>query len=169
MRKPAWIPRLVQITEALERSDVASFRRAEVEAIFGISRSGAKTLILVAGGKAHGNELIVSRESLLDYLRHSPAAQDAMQELGRRKRLAHTLAKATEDLRLHSVKLPVTPADQWTLLRDLTSISLQPGELRVVYNDAYDLMAQLYRLAVAAGNEWDAFVRACSASREGAA
>ena len=160
-RTKPWIGRLVQITEALESSAVERFTRAEVEHLFGIGRSAASDLMKLAGHSLLSGELTVTRESLLFYLRNSREGQDAMAELARRKKLARTLQKATEEVRLRAIHLPVTSADEWTRFQDLPNVSVEHGILTVAFSDPLDLFTQLYKFAKAAGGEWDVFVKMC--------
>jgi hypothetical protein len=162
-RPKSWLPRLVQITEALEASDVPHYDRGDIERIFDIKPSAAKDLMKIVGVIPGGviQNQYVSRGNLLAYLRNSPDAQDAMAELARRKKLAVALRKAGDEARLRAVHLPVTSADEWTRFQDLPNVSVEPGRLTVVFTDPLDLFTQLYKFAKAAGGEWDVFVKMC--------
>src|SRR4051812_23937926 len=131
-RPKPWLPRLPLIIEALEAQaeDWHWYTRRDIELLFQVGRTAAGELMHVAGitrPAAPGLEAAVSSENLLHYLRNSPDAQDAMQELRRRRKLAERLAGANEDTKLRAVKLAVTPADEYTLLRDLPNVSIDPG------------------------------------------
>ncbi len=84
-----------------------------------------------------------------------------MAEIARRKRLAAKLQQANDEARLRAVVLPCTGADEWTRFQDLPNVSIEPGRLTVSFADPLDLFAQLYRLAKAAGGDWDVFLRMC--------
>lgn len=172
-RPKPWFPQIAKIINVLEASEDSSFTRADIEEVFQIRRSAAVALMKVAGNAAHAActaKATVSRENLLSYLRYSPEAQDAMQELTRRANLAHKLKAAGEDAKLKAVVLPVTSADEWCTLQDLPNVSIEPGMLRVAFSDPKELMADLWRLCKAAGGDWGAFERACGSgeSRKGA-
>jgi hypothetical protein len=162
-RQKPWVNRIVQIIEALHASEVDSFKRRDVEQMFGVARSAATELMTIAGmvRRRDGTEAFVTKENLLFYLRNSPDGQNAMTELARRKRLGQTLQKASEEARLRAIHLPVTSADEWTRFVDLPNVSVQPGVLTVLFSSPEDLFGQLYRFAKAAGGEWDAFLKMC--------
>jgi hypothetical protein len=162
-RTKSWLTRLPIIVESLEGSAAAGFSRIEVERIFQVSRSQATQLMAVAGAIKHGTgvDATVSRENLLFYLRNSHEAQDAMAEVARRKRLAVTIRKAADESALRAVQLPCTSADEWTRFHDLPNVTIRPGVFTVVFSDAIDLAAQLYRFSKAVGGEWDLFLKMC--------
>lgn len=160
-QKP-WLLRLPLILKALEESEQKQFSSRDVEMLFQVRRSAAYSLMNVAGIRSG----TVSRANLLHYLHHSPDAQNAMQELGRRKRLAATIEKASEEAKLRKVAIPVTPADEWCTLQDLPNVSIEAGLLRVAFSSPIELMADLFRFAKAAGNDLDAFEKACGVKPE---
>jgi hypothetical protein len=163
-RQKSWILRMPLIVESLEASQVAHFKRSEVEKLFQIKPTAAAQLMSVAGATkpgGPGTEAVVSRDNLLFYLRNSPDAQDAMAELARRKKLAQTLRESAEEAKWRTVRLPCTKADEWATFEDLPNVSVEPGMLTVAFTSPEDLCAQLFRFAKAIGADWDAFVRMC--------
>jgi hypothetical protein len=165
MARPiAWLDRIPYILKALEGMEPDSFlRRREVQELFGISQSAAITLMKVIGTAIATDSPVpvVTRKQLLRYLQHSPAAMGALAELDRRRKLAAKLAAATEDTKLHRVKIPITRADDWCNIHDLPGVAIAAGELRVSFTSAVDCFRQLYRLCKAAGHDWATFERLC--------
>jgi hypothetical protein len=47
-------------------------------------------------------------------------------------------------------------------------VQIEPGRLTVVFSSPLDLFAQLYRLAKAAGGEWNAFLKMCTPADDSA-
>jgi hypothetical protein len=166
-RQKPWMPRLPLIIEALQVSTVEWFLRSDVEKLFACKPTAARDLMAIAGKSdpGPGMEARVSRQNLLWYVTHSSEAQDAMQELARRKRLAETLNQAALDNKLRRVQIPATAGDKYALLRDVSSVSLKPGKLEVVFTDARDLVHQLFRFTMAVGNEWDGFEKLCEETK----
>lgn len=163
-RPKPWLGRLPLILQALEALSEERLKRRDVEQIFGIGRSAANELMNVVGlakGAGAGEPAAVTRANLLDYLTHSTEAQDAMAELARRKKLAEKLAVASDEQKLRRVAIPVSSADEWCTLAELPNVTIEDGVLRVAFSSPRELMADLYRLAKAAGNDWDAFERVC--------
>lgn len=160
-RPKSWIPRIPHILQYLEADLAPHYKRGEVEKLFNVSPTQAKELMWVAGAGRGVDQLIVSRSNLIAYVKHSPEAQEAFRELERRKRLATTLRAADDDAKLRTVPLPCSSADEWSKLRDLPNVSIQPGRLVVTFTDPYDLFGTLYRLGKAAGNDWELFQKMC--------
>jgi hypothetical protein len=164
-RPKAWLGRITQIISHLEEIPESSLTRREVEELFQIGRSAAAALMDVVGirsVRALDGGALVTSESLLHYLRHSPEAANAMQEAARRKKLAVKLAQADQETKYRRIPLPINPADEWCTLAELPNVSIEGGMLRVAFSSPLELMGDLYRLCKAAGNDWDAFERACS-------
>lgn len=167
-RPKPWLGRIANIVKHLEQLPDLSLTRRDVQQLFGIGRSAATDLMDVVGirpVRAPDGGTLVTTDALLHYLRNSHDAENAMAEAARRQRLAAQLAEASEEQKLRSIRLPVSPADQWCTLADLPNITIENGILRVAFSSPEELMADLYRLAKAAGNDWDAFLRACAPQR----
>ena len=111
-RPKSWIARISHILQYLESDTSESYKRAAIEKLFDISASQSKDLMQIAGiSRARpGLNSVVPRANLLHYVRHSPEAQDALQEIERRKTLATKLRSAEADLKLRNVRLRVTKA-----------------------------------------------------------
>lgn len=168
-RPKPWLSRVPLIIGILESSAEEFFNRGDVESMFGIARSAAQSLMFVAGmsrtvGPNNQEILVVSRTNLLHYLRNSPETHNAMVEAARRARLASKLKAAQEDLKLRTVRLRVTQADEWTRFEELPNVSIQPGLMQVAFTpgDPVDLLETLFRWIKAVGNDYDAFAKMCA-------
>jgi hypothetical protein len=172
-RTKPWVPRIPQILQAVESSEVPYWTRPEIEQLFGIGRSAAWELMQLVGvspGAAQGAEHRVTRSNLLHYLKHGREGAEYAQEQARKKKLAGHLNAAARQQQLRSIKLPVERSQEW-LLKDLANVSIAAssgggGTMLVVFSDALDLAGQLYKLAEAMGAEWDQFVELCEGKKE---
>jgi hypothetical protein len=169
-RPKSWISRITHILQYLEADTAENYTRVEVEKLFSISASQAADVMQIAGlsrAARPGVESRVSRLNLLHYVKHSPEAQDALQEIERRQRLAKSLRAAEEDLKLRNgVKLRVTKEDDWCRFAELPNVSVQPGLVQIAFTpgDPIDVMDTLWRFVKACGNEWEEFARMCTAA-----
>lgn len=173
-RAKAWSAEILRIISNVERFEDERLSRSDVERIFGVGRTQADELISTAGGKIQPGERMksVSRQALLDYLRFSDAGAAARREADRRAQLAKRLQSAQKDAKARSVviyeaeQVDRIEAAQRAVLADLPGVSIEPGELRIVFSSAHNLVEQLYRLSQAIGNEYDAFREMAESSDE---
>jgi hypothetical protein len=164
-RPKSWIGNMPSIIKVLEESIQAHYSRQGIEILFGIGKSAASELMNTAGIAGYvppeGGHF-VSRANLLAYVKNCPEALAAEQETRRRKKLAEAIQKASGEVQLRSIPLPVTTADEWARFQDLPNVSISGGLLTVAFSSPEDLMGQLYRLCKAAGNEWTLFAKLCA-------
>jgi hypothetical protein len=150
----------------LQADTAERYKRTQVEKLFSVSASAAAELMKVAGATTlkPAGDLTVSRSNLLHYLKYSPEAQDALQEVERRKKLAARLQHAEADLKLRNVRLRVTKDDEWSRFADLPNVSVSPGLLQVAFTpgDPVDVLDTLFRFLKACGNEWEEFTKMCA-------
>ena len=164
-RKP-WIDRIPQILKLVQESECEAYYRQDVEKLFLIGRSAALDLMNIVGAKLLDAGLATSKNRLAAYLTISSEAQEATRERTRRASLAETLSKAAADQRLRAIELPGVRRDIDYLLKDLANVSIHDGVCTVVFSDAQDLMAQLYKLVQAAAGDWDLFAKVCKHDTE---
>ncbi len=172
-RPKPWISRVLDILAALEADTKERYRRTDVEQLFRISADPARELMQLAGAKSQqGVETTVDRRSLLDYVKYSREAQEAIQEQARRAAMAKKLKPSMEEQDLRRIEIPTLRpgAYEWAMLQDLpTSIQIAspsqdaPGRLTIDFRDEVDLLEQLYALAKAVRNDESRFLRAVQA------
>lgn len=161
---------IASISKRLEDlPETERLNRKDIELLFGVARSAASRLMEVVG-PARPCDLdrgaVVTAEALRRYLESSPDAHAAMCEAQRREKLARALRAEDENLRLRRIILPVDPGDEWVTMAELPNVEISGGMLRVAYSSALELLGDLYRLAQAAGKDFEGFVRACEARRD---
>ena len=162
-RAKAWIDRIDKILQVVSDDTAELWKRRDIEQLFGIHRSAAAELMDIIGlapGASPGGETRVARSNLLRYLQNCPERALFEQERARRARLAEKLEAAAKQQKLRSIKLPVERGQDW-LFRDLANVSIEDGRLVVLFSDALDLAAQLYKLGLAMGAEWELFEDLC--------
>lgn len=155
--KPSWILELPRIRKVLESLETPVIDRAGVEEIFGVRRRRAVQLMHKFGGYQAGRTFLVERGKLLQAVCRIETGEYDW-ELGRRKRLVAEIERAKQLLPGRQVRL-VAPADVVERrMADLSAgVHLQPGELRIEFNGAEDLLRQMFELSQAIMNDYRRF------------
>lgn len=153
-----WLLRLPRILEELEALDVPVLDRAAVEQLFGLRRRRAIELMHSFDPYQVGKTFLLDRVRLIERLRQMLDAPEFTREQRRKQRLAEAL----DELRRHrvaaEVSLPVAAEALGRKMADLPAgVSLSPGELRVEFQSAEQLLAKLFELAQAAANDFERF------------
>ena len=107
-------------------------------------------------GVERGAELI-TRSTLLEYLKFCPEAQAAEIEANRREALAKKLAAAERDLRLRKRAINPAPGAEWATFADIPQVAVEPGRITIVASDAEDALRTLWSLSKAIATEYDRF------------
>ena len=156
--KAAWLLKIPEIVSLLETFDVPVVDRAIVEHLFGLRRRQAIELLHRFGGYQAGRTFLVDRLRLIDQLRRL-AEQDEFQAESRRKeRLEHAFDQLRRHRSAARVRIPMQPDVCGRNLADLPAgVALEPGQLRIEFFSAEDLLGKLYELAQAASNDFDRF------------
>ena len=156
--KKTWLLRLSEIREELIAVEAPVIDRAMCECIFGVRRRRALQLMQSFGGWQSGQAYLVDR---LDLLRQLEGVQDGEEFVGeqrRRQRLTETLEQTRRHRVAARVTLPVAADADLRTMADLPpGVHLQPGSLTVEFDRAEDLLAKLFELAQAAGNDFESF------------
>ena len=157
---PAWLARLPQIRAALARLDTPVLGRAEVEKLFGLRRRQALRLLTPLVRLQAGRTGLVERAALLAWLDSLQGKKPVVLEAARRQKLDRslelqlaTLAREAEAHR-RPVALPQTGEDggSWP-----PGVNLVPGELRIRYSGAEDLLGRILALTELAAADPDRF------------
>lgn len=155
-RPSTWIPRVPVILAALESSTEERFSRPEVEQLFGVSPSRAKTLMQVAGGRHTKGVWSIPRQKLLDYVKFSPEAHEFRAHEERQKDLMVKLQNAEKEARLRRVEIPQASRDEWPVLKDLLpKLVFTPGAFTVAHCGTEDLLHTLWLLGQCLGTPGD--------------
>jgi hypothetical protein len=155
-----WFQRLPAIIADFEALSTMILDREIFEHVFQVSRRQAIRLLHEFGAGETTRGLACDREALLRQLRER--LDDCQIEERRKERLAADLAKARRLAPARKVRIATAADVEYRTVATLPSaISLRPGELRIEFHGAEDLLAQLYELSQAAGNDFAAFQAAC--------
>jgi hypothetical protein len=159
--KPLWYSRLPQAITALEKSTEPWVDRTTVEFLLGVGRRRAQQLLQPLVSKTLGRNGLVARGRLLSYFRKLAAGEDIDYETQRRERVRAILTEARAQPRV-LVEAPLRVLHQ-RLAQLPTGVTLSPGRIVVEgFTTADEALQKLLALALAAGNEPEAFAEAVS-------
>ncbi len=155
---PQWFQRLPEIVEELSALEAPVVDRATLEQVFGLSRRATINLMHRFGGYQAGKTFLVDRQPLIERLRSIVKGEDYDYEQKRKERLVEILAKLRRQRAGAQVSIPVEPDVFSRKLADLPEgVSLEPGELRITFTGAEDLLQKLFELGQAISNDFEQF------------
>jgi hypothetical protein len=159
--KPAWLLKILEIIPMLEAFDVPVVDRAIIERLFGLRRRQAIEFLHRFGGYQAGRTFLVDRHVLIANLRRLADGEDFERESRRKERLDGAIDRLQRYQTAARVSIPV-PSDVFNRkLADLSvGVELGPGQLRIEFSGALDLLTKLFELAQAASNDYDRFCAA---------
>jgi hypothetical protein len=154
-----WIQRLADIIKDLRLSPWDVLDRAKFQILFEIDGDKAATRLMRKLG-ATGRPLTITRVRLLEALEEYGADGYDVAELERRRAFAERFAAIRSEYVEHPPVPVVAPADAAKVkLNGIAEhVKLSPGRIVVDFRDIEEMKKKLLLLAMAAGNEPDAFV-----------
>ncbi len=158
-RKCEWIERVPSALAALRAIDCPTIDRRGVEILLGLSpRQALRVLAAVPGSYAAGKSLLIARGDLVVALERVLAGEDARREQRRRERVRERLEAARREAAARRVRIPAAAETGRERIPDLPAgIRLSPGELRIAFSGAEDLLRQLVELSRAIMNDYARF------------
>ncbi len=151
---PRWllaIPDAIQQLEALDRDLLT---RRDLEALFGVARARAATLMRDFGAELTGNQRTLPRAQLLRQLRKHRARAAFRGEATRRDRVVTAIRQA----RLTGIRVAVPLEALEARLSGLPAgVSVEPGRIEVRFSGAQEAVGRLFALAQALTNDYDRF------------
>ena len=157
---PSWFQRLGEILEVLRSLEAPFLDRAAVEQLFGVRRRRAHQLMAAFGGYQAGKAFLVDRGSLIRALENLRAGAPFQWEARRSRRVAEALTAARREWAARRVQIPAAQSGEhrgWSGLPE--GIQLQPGELRIAFASAEDLLRKLFDLSQAIAHDYEGFLR----------
>ena len=165
--KPSWILQVPKMQEELEALTVPVVDRACFEKVFGVRRRRAIQLMHQFGGYQSGRTFFIERVKLLRLLRRI-ADGDYEWEVARRTKLVAEIERARKLLPGRQVQIVVPAEVAEQKIADLpVGVHLQPGELRIEFNGAEELLQRLFELSQAILNDYGRFGEMCSPEMDG--
>src|SRR5579883_124371 len=155
--KPSWLLRVPEILAELEPLAVPFLDRPTVERLFRVRRR-ANQLMARFGGFQIGRTFLVDRQQLAGWLRAVASGREFELEERRRSRVLESLEAARKIQAARRVRIAAAAE-----VRDLEmarlpgGIHLQPGELRIEFAGAEDLLRRLLELSQAIMNDYARF------------
>jgi hypothetical protein len=157
---PEWIPRLPEIIGSFEALSTMVLDQEIFVHVFKVGRRRAFQLLHEFGATQTYRGLAADRVKVLERLREMKDDFDL--EEARRARLAEDLEKARRLAPARKVRIRTVP-DVWLrVMAGLPStVHLKPGELRIEFFGAEDLLSQLFEFAQAVTNDYAEFEASC--------
>jgi len=156
--KAQWLLRIPEILAELAALDVPVVDRAVCERLFGVRRRRAIDVIRGFGGYQAGRTFLIDRARLMARLEQVRDSPEFKLEWQRKERLAERLEAMRRLQAGARIAIPVPVEVLSQRLPDLPpGIGLAPGELRVQFETAEELLSKLFALAQAIANDYEAF------------
>ena len=151
---PRWLLAIPDAIRQLETLDRDLLTRRDLEALFGVARARAATLMRDFGAERTGNILTLRRDQLLRRLRTHRHGTTFRREQERRDRLVTTLRQA----RLTGIRVTV-PAETLTgrLAHLPPGVTVAPDRIEVQFSNAKEAVARLFALAQALTHDYERF------------
>ena len=165
-RKAEWIEQLPSALEELRRFPAPVIDRSILEKVLHIRRRTAIRLLNRFGGFQSGKTFLIDRLQLIAKLEEIDRGDDVTAERDRRARLADELEKTRRLAPGRKVRIDTATDVRDRVMQDLPAgIHLRPGELRIEFFGAEDLLRHLYELSQAIVNDFGRFQAAVEDSR----
>ena len=149
-RKAEWFQQVPAALETLGKLTTSVIDRAMLESLLRIHRRAAIRLMHRFGGYQAGKTFLISRPTLIRQLKRVAASSAYLIETARRERLSAELDRSRRLSFARTVRINAASDMHERLLRDLpVGVHLRPGELRIEFSNAEDLLRRLYDLSQA--------------------
>lgn len=162
--KPTWYGHLPEVLAALKALPYPWVDRATLQELLGVGRRRAQQILRPCVTHQVGANGVADRDRLIEYLQQLAAGETAVYEQRRRQRVASTLA-ALHKLAVESPRVLVeAPAKvvNMTLAGLPEGVIIAQGEVCVRFDQPHQALERLLALAMAIGNDYEAFVRMTS-------
>ena len=151
---PRWLLAIPDAIRQLEALDREVLTRRDLEALFGVARARAATLMRDFGAELTGNQRTLPRAQLLRQLRKHRARAAFRGEATRRDRVVTAIRQA----RLTGIRVAVPSEVLEARLAGLPAgVSVEPGRIEVRFSGAQDAVGRLFALAQALTHDYERF------------
>jgi hypothetical protein len=157
--RPAWISRINEICQELERLPRPFVDRSTLEALLQVGRRRAQQILAPCVSDRVGTNGLADRESVIRRLQQIATGDDDRFEMERRRKVADIIENLRRE-RIESprvlVEAPVRVLGQQ--LRNLPAgVSIAPGRITVEFTEPREALEKLLALAMALGNDYEQF------------
>ncbi len=160
-RKSEWTEQLPSALDELRRFPAPVIDRAILEKVLRIGRRTAIRLMNRFGGFQSGKTFLIDRLQLIAKLEETACGDAVTAERDRRFRLSDELDKTRRLAPGRKVRIDTAADVRDRVMQDLpVGIHLRPGELRIEFFGAEDLLRHLYELSQAMVNDFGRFQEA---------
>ena len=160
-RKAEWMQRVPQALDELRSFPAPVIDRAILETVLRVRRRVAIRLMNRLGGFQAGKTFLIDRHQLIDRLEHLARGEDFAVERNRRAQLADELERSRRLAPGRKVRIDTVADVRERILKDLPAgVHLKPGELRIEFFGAEDLLRHLFELSQAMVNDYGRFQEA---------
>jgi hypothetical protein len=159
--KPVWYSKLSEIRNELRCLPRPFVDRATVEQLLGIGRRRAQQILAPCISDRVGSSGLADRDLLIAHLERLAQGEEGHYESVRRRKFAAFLQQVHKE-RLEQPYVPVEAPTRIVnqALNDLPhGIYLEPGSIRVEFEEPQQALEKLLALAMAIGNDLDRFER----------
>ena len=157
-RRIEWLEQLPNALEELRQFPTPVVDRAVLERVLRIHRRSAIRLMHRFGGFQSGKTFLIDRLQLIEQLERVASGGEVSFERDRRTRLAGQLEEARRLASGRDVRIDTAADVRDRVLKDLPAgIHLEPGELRIEFFGAEDLLRHLFELSQAIVNDYERF------------
>jgi hypothetical protein len=155
---PQWFLRLPEIIEDLRRVPAPVVDRAIFENLFKVSRRRAIQLLHQFGGYQVGKTFVIDRLALIAQLEGQVGSDQFDREQQRKVRILEEIEQARRLAPGRKVRIAAAPDVHERDMAGLPAgIHLRPGELRIEFFGAEDLLRHLFELSQAVVNDFERF------------
>ena len=163
---PRWLLAVPDAIRQLEALDRDLLTRRDLEALFGVARARAATLMQTFGAELTGNQRTLPRTQLLRQLRRHRTRAAFRGEATRRDRVVTAIRQA----RLTGIRVAVPSEALEARLSGLPAgVSVEPGRIEVRFRGAQDAVGRLFALAQALTHDYAQFEALVDGATPGAA
>jgi hypothetical protein len=157
--RPAWISRINEICDELERLPRPFVDRTTLEVLLQVGRRRAQQILAPCVSDKIGANGLADREAVMRRLREMAAGQEEHVEIERRRKVAEVIESLRRE-RIESpqvlIEAPVRVLSQQ--LRNLPDgVSIAPGRITIQFAEPQQALEKLLALAMAIGNDYEQF------------
>jgi hypothetical protein len=157
--KPVWISRIKEICDELEALPRPFVDRATIETVLQVGRRRAQQILAPCVSQRIGSSGVADRNAVIQRLRDIAAGNEEQYEIERRRKVAVVIERLRrERMERPQVLVEARVKVMTQQLRNLPpGVTIAPGRIIVEFTQAQQALEKLLALAMAVGNDYEAF------------